>query len=440
MNDIRRVSAKSKGDSINDFPLFQYNTSIIDLKLFPKDQDQDSSYSYDNLNYGNEIQPAYINPKKYLINKNFRFYQPVKDATMLAQLDSLRMKLQASASNKTNDNPNTRPIHSSSIRNNNNNFNEQHSNDPYSCKNCFTCKEEQQRQYDYMKLIQSEILRGKGSQNDNYSVKSINLSSCTKKSPNQSPDIDFYTNIMPNQEAETKKLVAVKKFENNYHQSHTTTTDANGGSDFPELKKYSSKTQSKNAKSRIKSSIYSSREKSATDKPSIPKPKTLLTNLLPTPEISSVTINLLKNKNVQKTVRKSTVSRLKNIYKSNDSDIRELLEIRSSIKTPKPDYTGFQDTNRTPVISYMDIHAPTLISFIDIKDTNSDSKSLSSKINPIFQPIIKSSKHYQNTVILNGLVDFESENKKGAFQPNRLRIKSKSNFNDLISNKIALKT
>jgi hypothetical protein len=412
------------------------------LKIFPKDQqEEENNFAYENYyaNY-NEIQPNSINSKKYLINKNIRFYQPIQDATMLAQLDSLRMKLQASANNKTNNNLIRQPISSSVIRNSKSgNINANHVNDPYSCKNCFNCKEEEQRQYEYMKLIQSEILRGKGSENDNYSVKSYNLSSCTKKSPNQSPDIDFYSNIMPNQEIETKKLFTNnKKFDNSFHQSQpTTTTDTNLGGDFPELKKYSSKTQTKNAKSRIKSSIYSNREKSASDKPSIPKPKTLPTNLLPTPEISSVTINLLKNKNVQKTVRKSTISRLKNIYKSNDSDIRELLEMRSHVKTPKPDW---QEISRTPTISYMDIHAPTLISFIDIKDTNSDNKSLSSKINPIFQPIIRNTKNFQNSIILNSLVDLESESiKKGAFQPNRLRIKSKSNFNDLISNKMAIK-
>ena len=43
MNDNRRFSAKSKNDSINDFPLFQYNTSIIDLKIFPKDQQEEEN-------------------------------------------------------------------------------------------------------------------------------------------------------------------------------------------------------------------------------------------------------------------------------------------------------------------------------------------------------------------------------------------------------------
>lgn len=426
MND-RKYSAKSKNDSAHtEFPLFQYNTSIIDLKLFPKEEQEDAQ-SYD---YTNEIQPNYnfINSKKYLINKNIRFYQPIKDAEMLVQLESLRVKLQAS-NNSTNDLH--RDFHN---LNPTKTFNSHQSIPEHlDLTNCLHCKEEEQRKLQYMQLIQTEILRGKGSDTDNYSFKSYNLSSCTKKSPNQSPDIEFYNHLRPN-DSETETIQPIQV--SNREKTRTVFIQSADESDFPELKKYSKENLKANL-SRIKS-CYTNREKV-----SIQKPKTLLTNLLPMPEISSMTINLLKSKNVQKTVRKSTKSRLKNIYKQSDNSM-EILEMRA--KTPKSDYNSVNDAYLPPVVSYMDIHAPTLISFLDIRDTNSDNKSISSKIF-LKQSPTKSdtNRKYQSTVIINDLIDFGTSNRKVRkgvnFPSNRISNKSKSNFSDFsINQKFQLKT
>lgn len=418
MND-RKLSAKSKYDSSlhNDFPIFQYNTSIIDLKLFPtKSEETTSNNMYDGSN--NEVaHPNYsnINTKKYLINKNFRFYQPVKDAQMMVQLDSLRLKLQASV-NQNSSEPSKKPIYlGDSFINKTNSTNHSmlnhHRLNETDCSNCLQCKEEEQRQLQYLKLIQNEILRGKDSENDTFSLKSYNLSSCAKKSVNQSPDIDTYTNRTPENEPE----------KNNHHfkTTHLPTNQndtGNNSTDFPELKKYSNKTALKqNRNSRIKSSLSVNRLKSATIENKIsntPQPK------WPTSCVDLSSPCQYLHKNVQKTVRRSTQSRLKNIYKSSENNM-EILEFRS--KTPKTEYN---DHYLPPAVSYLDIHAPTLISFLDIKDTNSDTnKSISSKI--FLKNSSKSSalstahtaRKYQSTIVINDLINFGTNPRQANKRP-----------------------
>ena len=80
--------------------LFQYNTSIVDLNPFEKRDNRstgllDSRFrsSDNNTLMLNKI----MNQKKFLVNKNIRFYEPIKDAEILANFDSLRSKLLVTA-------------------------------------------------------------------------------------------------------------------------------------------------------------------------------------------------------------------------------------------------------------------------------------------------------------------------------------------------------
>ena len=74
-----------------ELSLFHYNTTIVDLKPFnPECDDYNDGYMY---NY-NELYPRIeASTKKYLINRNLNFYEPVKDAEIMAQFKSLRNKL-----------------------------------------------------------------------------------------------------------------------------------------------------------------------------------------------------------------------------------------------------------------------------------------------------------------------------------------------------------
>lgn len=74
-----------------ELSLFHYNTTIVDLKPFnPECDDYNDSYM---CNY-NELYPRIqSSAKKYLVNRNLNFYEPVKDAEIMAQLKSLRNKL-----------------------------------------------------------------------------------------------------------------------------------------------------------------------------------------------------------------------------------------------------------------------------------------------------------------------------------------------------------
>lgn len=74
-----------------ELSLFHYNTTIVDLKPFnPECDDYNDGYMY---NY-NELYPRIqSSAKKYLVNRNLNFYEPVKDAEIMAQLKSLRTKL-----------------------------------------------------------------------------------------------------------------------------------------------------------------------------------------------------------------------------------------------------------------------------------------------------------------------------------------------------------
>lgn len=87
---------------------FNYNATIVALNPFKKDIIEDmhpefstssrsSSGSYTNL-------AKLLNQRKYLINKNIRFYEPIKDAEIIAQMHWLRTKLQSSKISKSYNN------------------------------------------------------------------------------------------------------------------------------------------------------------------------------------------------------------------------------------------------------------------------------------------------------------------------------------------------
>ncbi|CAF0976690.1 unnamed protein product [Brachionus calyciflorus] len=87
---------------------FNYNTTIVALNPFKKDLFDDlkpdlSTSSTHSSTIGNDTNLAkLLNQRKFLINKNIRFYEPVKDAEIIAQMHLLRSKLQSSyGSNKT---------------------------------------------------------------------------------------------------------------------------------------------------------------------------------------------------------------------------------------------------------------------------------------------------------------------------------------------------
>ena len=87
--------------------LFQYNTSIVDLNPFEKRDNRlrtpptfiprtphalgviDTRFRSENSLMLSKI----MSQKKFLVNKNIRFYEPIKDAEILANIDSLRSKL-----------------------------------------------------------------------------------------------------------------------------------------------------------------------------------------------------------------------------------------------------------------------------------------------------------------------------------------------------------
>lgn len=93
-------------DTPRKIPLFHFNTTIVDLKPFNPENCYGQQQQQENYNY-NEIYSEFYpktdhqnlsssptNPsKKFLIKKNLNFYEPVKDAEMLAQLKTLRTKL-----------------------------------------------------------------------------------------------------------------------------------------------------------------------------------------------------------------------------------------------------------------------------------------------------------------------------------------------------------
>ena len=102
----------SESPPIKQLSLFHYNTTIVDLRPFDafsesESENHNSSYSYNDLYaefyprnelfHLNTQNQLVASPKKYLINRNMKFFEPVKDAEMLVQLKSLRSKLKDQA-------------------------------------------------------------------------------------------------------------------------------------------------------------------------------------------------------------------------------------------------------------------------------------------------------------------------------------------------------
>lgn len=98
----RTYSSENKSSSNYSF---NYNTTIVDLNPFKKQFQQEHddaqtriSHIFYNPNLDKvEDQRTFrnnlINKKKFLINKNMRFYEPVKDAEMLVEFQTLRLRL-----------------------------------------------------------------------------------------------------------------------------------------------------------------------------------------------------------------------------------------------------------------------------------------------------------------------------------------------------------
>jgi hypothetical protein len=115
LSDINAEIDASKGVGGGGGSLFQYNTTIVDLNPFEK---KDARIAYSKSHPNLSVAPAstngdsrfreentvmfnkIVNQKKFLINKNIRFYEPVKDAKerhqIMAKFDTLRSKLAGS--------------------------------------------------------------------------------------------------------------------------------------------------------------------------------------------------------------------------------------------------------------------------------------------------------------------------------------------------------
>ena len=89
-----KLTFTSKYSYPKDFPLFQFSTTVVDLKPFNTGQNDRHNSTTPDLNASrNETASAPNKSKQYLINKKLSFYEPVKDAEMLAHLNALRLKL-----------------------------------------------------------------------------------------------------------------------------------------------------------------------------------------------------------------------------------------------------------------------------------------------------------------------------------------------------------
>jgi len=115
----RSKSFASQNDVPKELSLFHYNTTIIDLKpfdAFTQVESQQENYNYNDLyadfypknelfhlNANNQlvVNGGQNQAKKYLINRNMNFFEPVKDAEMLVHLKSLRTKLKDPNSKET---------------------------------------------------------------------------------------------------------------------------------------------------------------------------------------------------------------------------------------------------------------------------------------------------------------------------------------------------
>lgn len=94
----RLASAKSFGQDKHNLLTINYNTTIVDLNPFKKENFHPEEFHPDSSNHsrtssGNENTPKILPQRKYLINKNLRFYEPIKDAEIIAQMHLLRSKL-----------------------------------------------------------------------------------------------------------------------------------------------------------------------------------------------------------------------------------------------------------------------------------------------------------------------------------------------------------
>ncbi len=107
----RSKTFTSNNEGPKELSLFHFNTTIVDLKPFDAFNHLEATqenYNYNDLyadfypknelfhlNANNQIvvNGSQNHAKKYLINRNMNFFEPVKDAEMLAHLKSLRTKL-----------------------------------------------------------------------------------------------------------------------------------------------------------------------------------------------------------------------------------------------------------------------------------------------------------------------------------------------------------
>lgn len=101
LNTLSESSLMEKGS------LFQYNTTIVDLNPFERKENPSDVYNRSQQapfsgdarfrTENNVLFNKIVNQKKFLINKNIRFYEPVRDAKerhqIMAKFDTLRSKL-----------------------------------------------------------------------------------------------------------------------------------------------------------------------------------------------------------------------------------------------------------------------------------------------------------------------------------------------------------
>ena len=98
LNQRSLHSGNTEKNSVHS--MFQYNTTIVDLNPFQKERNHDrpksSPYKNLKLDQNDALLNKIVSQKKFFVNKNMskNFYEPVKDAEMLANIDFLRSKLQ----------------------------------------------------------------------------------------------------------------------------------------------------------------------------------------------------------------------------------------------------------------------------------------------------------------------------------------------------------
>ena len=299
---------KGLGKNQNKVPLFYFNTTIVDLKPFDLERqlndDKHRSFNYidtlDNTTHTSSLlqtnQFANLS-KKYLINKSMTFYQPVKDAEVLAQFESLRLKLSLQQNNT-----------STRINRTESNLPNKKLATIYSDESTSLLNQNKTKSINFKSSFE-QIFQSQSeldSSSLSYNCSSINMNHKSLQSPDYS-----YDNILKRNDKETNYIKIKDDTSENFKLSNKN-SQAQNDYDFPELKKFSKNLKSKSLKdNRASTSMNTSRLEMI--RKSAP--------LLPAPNLPDINLpnKILKQKNVSKILRKSTQSRLNNIYKPTEN-------------------------------------------------------------------------------------------------------------------------